>query len=61
MAGPAASHGGRNLKAGLLAFGALIWAAPVLAQDPLAPLSEDQAAQAPGEIPAETPQEQTPL
>ena len=40
------------MKAGLLAFGALIWAAPVLAQDPLAPLSEDQAAQAPGEIPA---------
>jgi soluble lytic murein transglycosylase-like protein len=27
------------LKSGLLAFGALIWAAPVLAQDPLAPLS----------------------
>ena len=27
------------MKSGLVAFGALIWAAPVLAQDPLAPLS----------------------
>ena len=40
------------MKAGLLAFGALIWAAPGFAQDPLAPLSEDQAAEAPGEAPA---------
>src|SRR5215203_1593353 len=55
MEGLIASHGGRILKAGLLAFGALIWAAPVFAQDPLAPISDDQAAQAPGEAPA-TPQ-----
>src|SRR4051812_22628857 len=42
MAGPSASDGGRILKAGLLAFGTLLWAAPVLAQparDPLAPLA----------------------
>jgi soluble lytic murein transglycosylase len=41
MAGPAAFDGGRIVKAGLLAFGTLLWAAPVLAQssDPLAPLS----------------------
>src|SRR5687768_16629624 len=41
MAGPAASDGGRVLKAGLLAFGALTWTAPLPAQaaaDPLAPL-----------------------
>ena len=41
----AAADGGRSLKAGLLAFGALIWAAPVVAQaqDPLAPLPESSA------------------
>jgi hypothetical protein len=40
MEGLVAADGGRSLKAGLLAFGALIWAAPVVAQsqDPLAPL-----------------------
>src|ERR671916_851809 len=38
MEGPAAFDGGRGVKSGLLAFGALIWAAPALAQDPLAPL-----------------------
>src|SRR5512141_916257 len=40
MEGFAALDGGRFLKAGLVAFGALIWAAPVSAQqqDPLAPL-----------------------
>src|SRR3954469_10736987 len=41
MAGSSAFDGGRILKAGLLAFGTLLWAAPVLAQparDPLAPL-----------------------
>src|SRR3954447_109986 len=40
MEGLAALNGGRHVKAGLLAFGALVWAAPVCAQsqDPLAPL-----------------------
>jgi soluble lytic murein transglycosylase len=41
MAGSSAFDGGRSVKAGLLAFGTLIWAVPVLAQpsrDPLAPL-----------------------
>src|SRR6185369_16100832 len=42
MAGFAAFDGGRGLKTGLLAFGALIWTVPVCAQsagpDPLAPL-----------------------
>src|SRR5690242_6156209 len=45
MAGPSAADGGRILKAGLLAFGALIWAAPLVAQpstDPLAPLPQQQ-------------------
>src|SRR5437762_1477751 len=42
MERPAASDGGRILKAGLLAFGALIWTAPLSAQaqDPLAPISQ---------------------
>jgi soluble lytic murein transglycosylase len=42
MEGFAAADGGRFLKSGLLAFGTLIWAAPVFAQatpDPLAPLA----------------------
>src|SRR4051812_34882358 len=41
MEGLVASDGGRFVKTGLLAFGALIWAAPVVAQtdDPLAPLA----------------------
>src|SRR6185369_15342204 len=51
MAGPAAVDGGRILKAGLLAFGALIWAAPIWAQsagpDPLAPLPTDTTSPAP--------------
>src|SRR5690348_5041210 len=41
MAGSSASHGGRIVKAGLIAFGTLVCAGPVLAQpsrDPLAPL-----------------------
>src|SRR5690349_18787268 len=41
MEGLVASDGGRILKSGLFAFGALIWTAPVVAQssaDPLAPL-----------------------
>src|SRR5438309_4613998 len=41
MEGLAAADGGRVLKAGVIAFGTLIWAAPVFAQpaaDPLAPL-----------------------
>ena len=40
MEGFAAADGGRSLKAGLLAFGTLLFAAPVFAQtgDPLAPL-----------------------
>src|SRR4051794_12482172 len=43
MERPVASDGGRFLKSGLLAFGVLAWAAPVLAQssgDPLAPLAQ---------------------
>src|SRR3954468_22136983 len=41
MEGLVASDGGRFVKTGLLEFGALIWAAPVVAQtdDPLAPLA----------------------
>src|SRR6478672_12759787 len=41
MEGFAAADGERILKAGLLAFGSLLWATPLLAQmapDPLAPL-----------------------
>src|SRR5438874_2071329 len=40
MAESSAFDGGRRLKSGVIAFGALIWAAPVFAQpqDPLAPL-----------------------
>src|SRR5438309_753126 len=40
MAGSSAFDGGRGLKSGVIAFGALMWAAPVFAQpqDPLAPL-----------------------
>jgi soluble lytic murein transglycosylase-like protein len=41
MAGSSAVDGGQILKPGLLAFGSLLWAAPLLAQsapDPLAPL-----------------------
>src|SRR5256885_13692603 len=47
MAGSSAVDGGRNLKAGVLAFGALIWAAPVIAQprDPLAPLPDPASTQ----------------
>src|SRR6476469_222930 len=53
MEGFVAADGGRSLKSGLLAFGALIFAAPVSAQpepDPLAPLptaSPDKQAQKP--------------
>src|SRR5206468_8032452 len=45
MAGSSAFDGGRRLKSGVIAFGALIWAAPVFAQpqDPLAPLPTGQA------------------
>ena len=43
------------MKAGLLAFGTLIWAAPVLAQDPLAPLPERPKAAAPVLTPAPPP------
>src|SRR5437868_6657059 len=47
MAGSSAVDGGRDLKAGVLAFGALIWAAPVIAQprDPLAPLPDPASTQ----------------
>jgi soluble lytic murein transglycosylase-like protein len=47
MAGFVAVDGGRDLKAGLLAFGTLLWAAPGLAQssDPLAPLPKAQPGQ----------------
>src|SRR5688572_2309531 len=50
-----ASDGGPNLKAGLLAFGILIWAAPALAQDPLAPMPESQKTMAPVIAPAPPP------
>src|SRR4051812_43036415 len=45
MAGSSAFDGGRRLKSGVIAFGALIWAAPVFAQsqDPLAPLPTGSA------------------
>jgi soluble lytic murein transglycosylase-like protein len=50
MEGFAASHGGSILKSGVLAFGTLIWAAPLFAQagpDPLAPLSTAPSTQRP--------------
>src|ERR1051326_1174465 len=49
MEGLVAADGGRSLKAGLLAFGALVWAAPVVAQsqDPLAPLPVNSTATTP--------------
>src|SRR3982751_2245484 len=45
MAGFVAFYGGRDLKAGLPAFGTLLWAAPALAQssDPLPPLLPGQS------------------
>ena len=43
------------MKAGLLAFGTLVWAAPVLAQDPLAPLPQGQNSTAPALTPAPPP------
>src|SRR5947209_7892442 len=52
MEGFVVADGGRVVKSGLLAFGALIWAAPLSAQavpDPLAPL--------PVPVPAPAPQE----
>jgi soluble lytic murein transglycosylase len=53
MEGLVAADGGRRLKAGLLAFGALIWAAPVVAQsqDPLAPLPTSSTATTPASQP----------
>src|SRR6185369_12479262 len=50
MAGLAAADGGQILKSGLLALGAIVWAAPVVAQpafDPLAPLPQGTPATAP--------------
>src|SRR5438067_2120755 len=60
MAGSSAFDGGRGLKSGVIAFGALIWAAPVFAQsqDPLAPLPTGPApvvATSPSQAPANTP------
>src|SRR5579864_104675 len=55
MEGFAAFDGGRNLKAGGLAFGALVWAVPLFAQaspDPLAPLLTTPA---PGPTPSAPP------
>src|SRR3954454_625208 len=45
MAGSSAFDGGRGVKSGVIAFGVLIWAAPVFAQpqDPLAPLPTGSA------------------
>jgi soluble lytic murein transglycosylase-like protein len=54
MEGFAAVDGGTGVNVGLLAFGALIWAAPAFAQDPLAPLSTPSR-------PAATPQTPAPL
>src|SRR6476646_2546357 len=50
MEGLVAAYGGRSLKSGMLAFGALIWAAPLFAQtspDPLAPLPASALPQQP--------------
>ena len=50
------------MRSGLLAFGALIWAAPVVAQpaaDPLAPLPVPQ--QAPPSVPSSVPLDATPV
>src|SRR5690349_7986044 len=58
MEGLAAFDGGRILKSGMLAFGALIWAAPVFAQsspDPLAPLPVSPPAPTPQGAPALIP------
>src|SRR4051812_37042523 len=55
MEGLVAADGGRVLKSGMLAFGALIWAAPLFAQassDPLAPLPAAPPAQQPASSPA---------
>src|SRR6478672_1940423 len=59
MEGFTAADGGTGVKLGLLAFGALISAAPALAQDPLAPLSTasqpaTQPVQPPATLPATT-------
>src|ERR1043166_2514860 len=58
MEGLAAFDGGRSLKAGLLAFGALIWTAPVFAQpvDPLAPLPAPEPKTEPAQQPQAQPQ-----
>jgi soluble lytic murein transglycosylase-like protein len=49
MEGLVALDGGKRVKSGVIAFGALIWAAPALAQgvDPLAPLSAKTASPSP--------------
>jgi soluble lytic murein transglycosylase-like protein len=49
MEGLVAFDGGKRVKSGVIAFGALIWAAPALAQgvDPLAPLSAKTASPSP--------------
>src|SRR5438067_282865 len=56
MEGFVAADGGRFLKSGMLAFGALIWSAPVFAQasqDPLAPLpTPRQTAQPAAAVPS---------
>src|SRR5437764_7396431 len=68
MEGFAAADGGWSVKPGLLAFGALVWAAPVYAQsvpDPLAPLPSpppppEQAPPPPQQQPPATPAAQQP-
>src|SRR5438309_6009931 len=60
MAGSSAFDGRRRLKSGVIAFGALIWAAPLFAQsqDPLAPLptgSAPIAVPSVSQLPANTP------
>src|SRR3954447_1874849 len=57
MEGFVAVDGGRDLKAGLLAFGALIWTAPLAAQsqDPLAPLQTKPQPESPPPATSPTP------
>jgi soluble lytic murein transglycosylase-like protein len=62
MAGLVAFDGGRILKAGLLAFGPLIWAAPLAAQpaaDPLAPLPSGTYQLTPPPPPTQPPAQPT--
>src|SRR5205085_8606603 len=62
MEGLIASDGERVLKSGLLGFGALMWAAPLVAQaspDPLAPLPATPQATQPAAAPQTPPSSAT--